>query len=710
MNELNKETKNKNRRSFCGFLFITTLWLLIWGTYNTEIGLIFIPGFPHNFLELFHGLRTALPFIALIAVIIFLFRKRRLPGNFFLTPPGLLLIYAIFGSVSSVFSKEPLMALYWSVLYGIVSVVLLAALISPEPLKKLSLIININWAIAGILGIALFVFFLVQPGVLSSIHNNFLICSQRPYESLGNIPAGLQTLGMVGTRTTGFGRYIAVAALISFVSSLYFKKRLKYFWLALFIIFTIILFFSKARTEIIGFMIAMVFISLLMKRFRVIVLLAAAFVAGWLLLVNIYYIPCNPINSTDQTVVSAVNPPGGSIQKILTLSTRTSEIWPKGFELFSTSPLLGYGFQADRFFLNGLHAHNTILQALVQAGLFGTIPFILAFILTFISLYKLFRKNILQEKEKYFLIAIAGVLVFIVVRGITESVAFFSADWLFAAPIIACIQCLKDGLNDVRKNDSEEIPSFKFCGSRINVIQIPKTLECISSWIKSGQKKARWVVVSGMHGVVEAYKNENFRKMVNSADLFVPDGISWVWRIRNRGFDIKKRVSGADLMTEFFKVASKEGFSSYFYGDTEDTLQALNKKLLTDFLNLKIAGSYSPPFRKLTEKEDAEIIEKINQAKPDVLWVALGLPKQEKWIFEHREKLNVPVVIGVGAAFKFLSGKIKRAPKWIGDMGFEWLWRLLHEPKITWKRVFLDGPFFIWLIMLELIGSKRYKE
>ena len=188
--------------------------------------------------------------------------------------------------------------------------------------------------------------------------------------------------------------------------------------------------------------------------------------------------------------------------------------------------------------------------------------------------------------------------------------------------------------------------------------------------------------------------------------MFVSDGISVVWLARLKGFDIKKRVTPADLMPEFFKVAHKEGFSNYFYGDTDETLQALSKKLLENFPNLKIAGSYSPPFRELTKEEDEEIIEKINQAKPDVLWVGLGLPKQEQWIFKHKEKLKAPVIIGVGAGFKFLSGKVKMAPRWIGDLGFEWLWRLFHEPKRIWKRVFLCGPFFIWLVIKDFLNFK----
>jgi len=253
-----------------------------------------------------------------------------------------------------------------------------------------------------------------------------------------------------------------------------------------------------------------------------------------------------------------------------------------------------------------------------------------------------------------------------------------------------------------------KIPAIEILGSKVHPVQIPQVIEKISDWIEKESQKFHWIVVTGMHGVMEGYRDKKFQEILNSADLFVPDGISLVWTARLRGFSLKKRVSGTDLMSEFFKIANEKGYKNFFYGDTKETLNQLVKKISIDFPNLKIVGSYSPLFRPLTRKEDEEIIEKINRAKPDVLWVGLGLPKQEIWIFEHKDKLKVPVAIGVGAAFKFLSGKVKRPPRWIGDLGFEWLWRFFQEPKRVWPRV-LDIPLFIFLVLLELIGFKSKK-
>lgn len=244
-----------------------------------------------------------------------------------------------------------------------------------------------------------------------------------------------------------------------------------------------------------------------------------------------------------------------------------------------------------------------------------------------------------------------------------------------------------------------------FSGIKVDVVQMPEVLKKMSFWIKNEKNKLHQIIVTGMHGVVEASKHPDFKRILNSADLFVPDGISLVWLAKLKGFDIKRRVSGADLMTEFLKISEKEGFKNYFYGDTEDTLKKLTEK------HPKVkADFYSPPFRELTKEEDDKIIKTINDARADILWVGLGLPKQEKWIFEHKGRLSVPVVVGVGAAFKFLAGTVKRAPKCMGDAGFEWLWRLFYEPKRVWKRVFLDGPLFVWLSFLELVGFKSYKE
>jgi N-acetylglucosaminyldiphosphoundecaprenol N-acetyl-beta-D-mannosaminyltransferase len=161
------------------------------------------------------------------------------------------------------------------------------------------------------------------------------------------------------------------------------------------------------------------------------------------------------------------------------------------------------------------------------------------------------------------------------------------------------------------------------------------------------------------------------------------------------------------LLEAFCKISSREGLSSFFYGDTQNTLEVARDKLSQTFPGLKIVGIYSPPFRELTPDEDAQIVDMINQANPDVLWVALGLPKQERWIVAHLGLLKVPVIVAIGAAIKFHSGKVKPAPRWASRAGFEWLWRFFHEPRRTWRRAFVYGPQFAALCLWDLARSKR---
>ena len=252
-----------------------------------------------------------------------------------------------------------------------------------------------------------------------------------------------------------------------------------------------------------------------------------------------------------------------------------------------------------------------------------------------------------------------------------------------------------------------KIPSLRVLGVRVHPLRMDETLSLLEQWIQE-RGQSRYVVASGMHAVMESRRNPLFKQVVDQADLFVPDGISLVWAARLHGYPISKRVCGSDLMWELLKVSEERGYSHFFYGDTEETLKMLTERLQSRFPGIKIAGSHSPPFRPLTAEEDAAETRIINQSGADVVWVGLGLPKQELWMFQHRDALNVPVAVGVGAAFKFHSGHVKRAPPWIGDHGLEWLWRLCHEPRRIWRRALVDGPQFAGHLMLELSRLKKY--
>ncbi|TCL59340.1 exopolysaccharide biosynthesis WecB/TagA/CpsF family protein [Kineothrix alysoides] len=210
--------------------------------------------------------------------------------------------------------------------------------------------------------------------------------------------------------------------------------------------------------------------------------------------------------------------------------------------------------------------------------------------------------------------------------------------------------------------------------------------------------RGEYVCVSNVHTTVMAYNDEAYCRIQNEAALAIPDGKPLSLMCRLRGYKDAQRVAGPDLMPEILKLSEEKGYRHYFYGSTEETLNSLEANLRERYPRLNIVGIYSPPFRKLTPEEDAEIMEKISLTKPDFLWVGLGAPKQERWMYEHKGKVDA-VMLGVGAAFDFHAGTAKRAPKWIQEFYLEWLYRLIQDPKRLLKRYVRSNIQFIWLIL-----------
>lgn len=250
--------------------------------------------------------------------------------------------------------------------------------------------------------------------------------------------------------------------------------------------------------------------------------------------------------------------------------------------------------------------------------------------------------------------------------------------------------------------------SFKVLGVRVNAVQIPEVVQQIEHWIED-RSVGRFVCVANTHVVMEAQQDASFKEVINSADLCVPDGMPLVWVGRLRGYRLKRRVYGPDLMLAFCEFSAHKGFGHYFYGGAPSVGQQLAQAMLNRFPGLKIAGVCSPPFRALTAAEDEEAVEKINQASPEVLWVGLGCPKQERWMYDHCERLKVPVMIGVGQAFDIFAGRVYQAPRWMREHGLEWVFRLLQEPRRLWRRYLIHGSEFSVLALLELLGWKKFQ-
>lgn len=268
------------------------------------------------------------------------------------------------------------------------------------------------------------------------------------------------------------------------------------------------------------------------------------------------------------------------------------------------------------------------------------------------------------------------------------------------------MQCVK------KKERSPEMSSIekqvKVLGSRIHLPSMNEIIDQMESWISSGPAECRQLVVTGFHGIWEAHKDSQFKSILNAADLWVPDGIAPIAIARWKGIRGIERTPGGDIMVAFFERANEKGYRSFFYGDTDKTLAELTGALERKYPGHEVVGTYSPPFRPLTAEEDDEIVKMINDAEPDILWVGLGMPKQDRWVYEHKDRLNVPIATGVGAAFAFHAGTVERVPSWIGNIGLEWAWRFIKEPRKLWRRDMVDGPQFLWHVMLEATGLRKY--
>lgn len=236
-------------------------------------------------------------------------------------------------------------------------------------------------------------------------------------------------------------------------------------------------------------------------------------------------------------------------------------------------------------------------------------------------------------------------------------------------------------------------------GTNVDLISRKNVLDAIDQNIRSDRDSPLFIVNTGFHGLYVAARDVEYQKILNSADIFTPDGIAPIILARVLGLGRHERATGYDIMADYFELANKEAYSSYFYGDTDETLAALRTNLEKKYPGHKVVGTFSPPFGPKTDADYKAHIEAINSCEPDFLFVGLGLPKQERWIAEYRHLIKAKVILGIGACFSFHAGTVKRAPRIVGDLGFEWAWRFSQEPKKLWRRVMVEGPHFIFMCL-----------
>ena len=243
-------------------------------------------------------------------------------------------------------------------------------------------------------------------------------------------------------------------------------------------------------------------------------------------------------------------------------------------------------------------------------------------------------------------------------------------------------------------------------GAQIDAVDAERCLDRISGWASRGESRS--VFLCNVHSVVTARRDPAFARVLGAADLAVPDGAPIAWCLRRVGFARQRRVGGPDLMWACCELATRARLPIFLYGASADTLRRLRARLAAGFPGVPIAGSAAPPFCRLTEAEDARAVRDIARSGARIVFVALGCPKQEEWIDGHRGAIPA-VMVGVGAAFDFHAGTVKRAPRWMQDFGLEWLHRVAMEPRRLWRRYLVTNTLFLAYLAGELVGDLRRK-
>ena len=238
-------------------------------------------------------------------------------------------------------------------------------------------------------------------------------------------------------------------------------------------------------------------------------------------------------------------------------------------------------------------------------------------------------------------------------------------------------------------------------GTFIDALSWDDAIERIIEWAEI--RESRYICICNVHSVVTALRDTDFMKMVNEADMATADGAPIAWALRRLGFVTQERINGPDLMWKYLGEAERLGQTVFFYGSTENALTRLRISLAEAFPSLNVAGMHSPPFRSLSRLEEEEVVDMINSSGCHVVFVGLGCPKQEKWLATHRGRIN-SVMIGVGAAFDYHSGTLKRAPLWMQRNCLEWIYRLFTEPRRLYRRYLVCNTVFTILISGQLFS------
>ena len=251
-----------------------------------------------------------------------------------------------------------------------------------------------------------------------------------------------------------------------------------------------------------------------------------------------------------------------------------------------------------------------------------------------------------------------------------------------------------------------KIERVNVLGVGLSVLNLASARAAIAEAVE--QRRKGYVCVTGVHGVSEAQRDASFRRILNDAFLCTPDGMPMVWMGRLRGHREMSRVYGPDLMLEVLAWSQQRPCKHFFYGGSSGVAEEMKRRLEARFPGVQIVGCHSPPFRPLNAEEDRGLTAEFEWLQPDITWVGLSTPKQERFMAQYLPKLNTTLMFGVGAAFDFHAGRMRQAPRWMQRCGLEWFFRLGCEPRRLWKRYLKNNPLFVLRAFGQLTGLRQY--
>ncbi|MCC8996106.1 MAG: WecB/TagA/CpsF family glycosyltransferase [Nitrosomonas sp.] len=258
-------------------------------------------------------------------------------------------------------------------------------------------------------------------------------------------------------------------------------------------------------------------------------------------------------------------------------------------------------------------------------------------------------------------------------------------------------------------------PIENIAGYRVSTQDARACVTDIVSWVKNNEpvgkknENCRWLACMNPHSYAVALRDQPFSQALHAADWLIPDGIGVVFASKLLGGQIRERVTGSDIFQGVLEELNRtNSYSVFFLGSTDETLNAIRTRMSEDYPNVRLVGTYSPPFKPVYSQDELNaMVAVINAAAADVLWVGMTAPKQEKWIFENRTRLNVKFAGAIGAVFDFYTGQVKRSHPFFQRMGLEWLPRLIQQPRRLWRRMFVSAPIFVFHVLRQWLITRR---